>query len=229
MNAKVVFFDICNTLVEGAALSARRLLSARLELTEKETHRAGKLLMTHPAESPEDLLVPLGRLLPRFGEERLRRELTELWEEQLRAARPFPGAVELVAGLRGLGLKTGLVSNIWHPFYQSFADACPEIAENVDYTVLSYRLGIKKPDPEIYREALRLAVVPPRRCWMVGDSIEQDIQPAMAGGMRTMLIVSRPERERRPLAALLRGELPRPHHAEADLAGALAFFQRSLA
>jgi hypothetical protein len=49
MKAQLVFFDIGNTLAATGDLSARRLLAERLHLSEKETKRVGRLIMTHPA------------------------------------------------------------------------------------------------------------------------------------------------------------------------------------
>jgi FMN phosphatase YigB (HAD superfamily) len=52
---------------------------------------------------------------------------------------------------------------------------------------------------------------------MVGDSYEQDIEPARNVGMRTLWVLRRPEKERGVLVKLLRGEQTPPDLLVEDL------------
>ncbi len=52
--------------------------------------------------------------------------------------------------------------------------------------VLDRAVGVAKPDPAIFREALRLAGCAPEEAIMVGDRIDNDIVPAKAVGMITV-------------------------------------------
>ena len=45
---------------------------------------------------------------------------------------------------------------------------------------------------------------------MVGDSYAEDIEPAAALGMSTVLVLHRPRREAADLVRVLNGEAPRP-------------------
>jgi HAD superfamily hydrolase (TIGR01549 family) len=57
----------------------------------------------------------------------------------------------------------------------------------VDDWVISSDVGVRKPDPEIFRAAAtRLGM--PLDGWMVGDSLEQDVAGAAAVGLRTVWI-----------------------------------------
>jgi FMN phosphatase YigB (HAD superfamily) len=98
------------------------------------------------------------------------------------------------------------------------------MAALVDHFVLSYRLGFKKPSPELFRRALELSGAPPERCWMVGDSYELDIEPAKASGMHTIWVVRAPEKEKTLLARVMRGEKPRPDWSVVHLEEILEFF-----
>jgi putative hydrolase of the HAD superfamily len=95
-----------------------------------------------------------------------------------------PGIAELLARLAGQGLKLGVVAN--QP-----ADAIERmrragIAHVFSHYALSGLVGLRKPDPEIFLDAARALGVPPARCIMVGDRIDNDIAPAKTVGMATI-------------------------------------------
>jgi FMN phosphatase YigB (HAD superfamily) len=215
---RIVFFDIGQTLAVSAELSPRRLLGSRLGLTEKETKRVGRLIMTHPATTPEALIPPLKQILPNHSEPFLRSTLEDLWKEQQHCVQPIEGALPVLQTLKGLGHLLGVVSTTWHPLFSGFVAHGRELTQLMHYWFLSYREGYKKPSPELFQRALQATGRPACSCWMVGDSYELDIAPAMAAGMRTVWVLHTPEKERGCLARLLRGELPRPTCTIAHLA-----------
>lgn len=98
--------------------------------------------------------------------------------------RPVPGAVELVRALH-LRAPVGIVTN-------------NELAEQeeklrflglggaVDALVVSEAVGISKPDPEIFAEALRRLGAPAASAVMVGDSWTNDVQGAHGAGLRAV-------------------------------------------
>ncbi len=55
-----------------------------------------------------------------------------------------------------------------------------------ELVVNSETIGVKKPNPLIFQEALRLAAVRPDRSMMIGDNLEADILGAEAVGMQTL-------------------------------------------
>lgn len=57
--------------------------------------------------------------------------------------------------------------------------------------LLSYPLGISKPDPIFYRLALTAAEAPPEQVLFVGDNLHCDVIAPLAHGMRAALV--RPE------------------------------------
>jgi putative hydrolase of the HAD superfamily len=96
------------------------------------------------------------------------------------------------------GIKTALVSNSWRRADYAGLDA-------FDVVVLSQRLGIRKPDPRIYEEALRGLELPADRCVFV-DDLGGNLKPAKALGMTTI----KHERAEMTIAALDRLLLARP-------------------
>ena len=210
MKPQVIFFDMGETLVTGLPRPVRRILASRLHLGDKEMKHAGRLIMTHPSTDPFALAAALAEALPGIERCRLRDAVEHLWMEQIDCVRALPGAGSLLGALKSDGFNLGIISNTWHPFYLGFSRYCPEIRELIDYTVLSYRAGCKKPSQDIYREALRQAGVPAASCWMIGDTYELDVQPAQQAGMRTVWVLRSPHREKPLLARVLRGERPLP-------------------
>jgi putative hydrolase of the HAD superfamily len=90
-------------------------------------------------------------------------------------------------------LRLGVVSN----FTGALERVCREagLLPYLDVLVDSARVGVCKPDPEIFRLAVRRLQLPAASCVMVGDSFERDVAPARAAGLR---------------AVWLRGPAPRP-------------------
>lgn len=224
LRSRVIFFDLGQTLVTGSEQSARRILGTRLQLTEKETKRVGKLIMTHAAEEPVHLLPPLQALLPHHDVAQLSAVIESVWHEQQESVREIPGAVHVLKCLRAAGYRLGALSNTWHPFYQGLCENCPELNGLFHYHVLSYRKGMKKPSPRIFWEALMMTGEEPSSCWMVGDTYELDMEPAFEVGMQTLWVLHRPERERSTLAEILQGRKPGPHWAVEGLDEILDFF-----
>ncbi len=226
MTSGVIFFDMGQTLVTGAVQSPRRILAARLGLSEKETRRAGRLIMTQPAIEPQALARALKTVLVDREQQHLQDVLEGIWEEQRRCVKELDDATSILGILKTRGFQLGLLSNTWHPLFTGFRENCPEMAGLVDYFILSYRLGCKKPSPDLFRQALEQSGEPAERCWMVGDSYELDIEPAMASGMRAVWVVRAPEKEKTLLARVLRGEKPRPDWSVTHLEEILELFSR---
>ena len=214
---RVVFFDIGHTLATGGDLSARALLAERLGLSEKESRRVGRRIMIDPAVREQDVSPEISRLLPRIDPAAIAEHLSAVWREQEDSVREVPGATHLVQSLKSLGFKVGVISNTWHPFYHGFLHRCPELAACLDFRIVSYQSGCKKPSTAIFRRALHSAGEPPSSCLMIGDSYELDVEPALKVGMRALWLLCRPEKEISLLAQVLRGEKSPPDGAVESL------------
>lgn len=59
----------------------------------------------------------------------------------------------------------------------------------------SDEVGVKKPHPQIFREALTRAAVSSDKALMIGDSLEADIEGAKKAGMKTVFFNHRNERD----------------------------------
>ncbi len=85
-------------------------------------------------------------------------------------------------------------------------------ASHVERTITSASLGVEKPNPIIFRTALRLVDGAPDS-WMIGDNPSADVEGAQAVGMRAMLvhrsIADMPSLTLEAAAARVVGSLPR--------------------
>lgn len=224
MSRGAVFFDLGNTVATGLEESARRMLGLRLGLSEKEVKRVGRMVMTLPATNPGDLGAALASALPAHSADAVQEAVRSLWVEQTGCVREVPGATNLMQGLKQGGYHVGVISNTWHPFILGLQRCCRRLWGCVDQWVLSYVAGAKKPAAHLYERAIAGCGLPPSHCWMVGDSYELDVAPALEAGMKAVWLVVRPERERDDLARVLRGDLAKPTWVAADLDALRSFF-----
>ncbi len=98
------------------------------------------------------------------------------------------GAVELLTKLKAAGMKIGLVSNSIFPavFHRDEMTRFG-ILEFFDFTIFSSELGIRKPNREIYQEALKRANSKPESTVFVGDRKLEDVAGPQESGIRAIL------------------------------------------
>jgi epoxide hydrolase-like predicted phosphatase len=101
-----------------------------------------------------------------------------LLTRMLSAGRPVPAMYELIRALRGKGLRTALLSNSWGPTGYP-RDDFPGL---FDAVVISGEVGMRKPEPRIFRHAATLLDLEPEHCVFV-DDIEANVTAAIACGM----------------------------------------------
>jgi putative hydrolase of the HAD superfamily len=88
--------------------------------------------------------------------------------------------------LAGAGIRIGVISNT-HRCLESFLSHFA-LDHLIAATVSSFEHGYMKPHPSIFCAALARIGVPARKAVMVGDSVRQDIEGALAAGMRAILL-----------------------------------------
>jgi len=104
--------------------------------------------------------------------------------------KPLPGAVELLAEVHALGMRNVVASNT----YWRDADSYWEdfrllgMADHIDEIITSVDAGHLKPHPAVFEMAMRWAEAPADSCVVIGNREENDIDPALALGMLTILV-----------------------------------------
>jgi HAD superfamily hydrolase (TIGR01549 family) len=111
------------------------------------------------------------------------REIVERWEHA-RHFELYDDVIPVLAELRAMGLKLGLVSNT----SRDLGAFVRHFDLDVDAWVSSGSHGKVKPSPLIFAAALELLGVAARHAVMVGDSVEDDVEGAKAAGMRAFLL-----------------------------------------
>lgn len=110
--------------------------------------------------------------------------------------------VDLVREIRGLGLRTAVVTNNIREFSSGWRALLP-VGELFDVVVDSSEEGIRRPDPRIYRIALeRLGGVAPERAVFVDDAAG-NVAAARALGMQAVLVAPDPAEAVAELRALV--------------------------
>ena len=104
--------------------------------------------------------------------------------------KPLPGATELLAEIRALGLRTVIASNTYWRDAESYWDdfRLLGMAGYIDAIVTSVDAGHLKPHPAVFEMSMRVAGSRPERCVVIGNKEENDIEPALALGMRAILV-----------------------------------------
>jgi HAD superfamily hydrolase (TIGR01509 family) len=103
---------------------------------------------------------------------------------------PLAGARELLVAIRGHGLRCVIASNTywrdaedyWHDF------ELLGMAADLHGIVTSVDAGHLKPHPAVFELAVQAAGVSADECVVIGNSEQNDIEPAHALGMRSILV-----------------------------------------
>ncbi len=114
---------------------------------------------------------------------------SRLFFQESSAFEMYDDARALVASLKYRGYRLGVVTNSIFPSHL-FAPRVNELglAGYLDAFVASADVGLAKPNPGPFLEALRQVGAEPQEALFVGDTLATDIAGARAAGMRAVLI-----------------------------------------
>ena len=117
-------------------------------------------------------------------------------EHRFRGLALFPDAIRLLGVARGGqtpdgktpgegARRVGLITNGPAEVQRAKIDLL-ELWGHVDFAIISGELGVEKPEPAIFREALRLGEAEAGEALYVGDSPHLDVAGARSVGIRTV-------------------------------------------
>lgn len=189
-NTKVLLMDLGNVLLEFSHLPIGKALARRASVPEfQDPSQVIRYLFKgeRPAEAPFDE----GKVSPfefyqglrvKMGLELSFQEFSGIWNSIFLEK---PGAGRLVELLRGkVGLHLLSNTNVLH--FEHCLNQFPWLRK-FDSWFLSYEMGIRKPHPAIYKMVLeRLGIGPEEVLYL--DDIAENLEPARALGMRTVLV-----------------------------------------
>ncbi len=205
-NIEAIFFDIGDTLRQ------------RVPDPTLQAHASEELLaLVQPTQPPETFFGRLGRgygeykkwrqetlievtekelwtqwLLPNDQPERiapLAERLTNLF--RLRGGRAVwrPGAEHVIRELHARRYTLGIISNTISSCETPQALEQADLARYFVVTILSTSFGKRKPDPQVFVHAARVANVPPDRCAYVGDRPSRDVLGCKRAGFALSIVI----------------------------------------
>lgn len=98
----------------------------------------------------------------------------------------FSDSLPTLRSLRDRGLKTALISNLASPYKRAVTQL--ELESWFDVIVYSCDVGIAKPNPRIYLDALTKLGSTAEKTVMVGDSLRSDVDGPKSVGIQGLLI-----------------------------------------
>jgi HAD superfamily hydrolase (TIGR01549 family) len=193
---KIVFWDVYGTLIVAPRGDLESLLRRQDELSKAFSETARKF--SSPATLEQFLAtIRAHREQKRVAHPEIRIEV--VWRELVPAAhareaaldferranpkRAQPEAAETLLELQRRGYRQGVISNAQFYTRIELAELLPAVFDP-ELVFLSCDLGVAKPDLTAFRMAR--AKVQPAQCVMVGDSLENDIEPARQVGFTAL-------------------------------------------
>jgi putative hydrolase of the HAD superfamily len=196
---RAVFFDVDFTLIypgpmfrgEGyRAFCARYGMEADPAKFDAAVASAAPLL-DGPPEYDDEVFVQYTRhIIEKMGGEGLRidecaREIYVEWAA-CHHFELYDDVAAALGDLKAAGIRVGLISNS-HRCLASFQSHFA-LQGLVSAAISSSEHGFMKPHASIFAAALQLVSVPAGNALMVGDSVRQDVEGALAAGMRAALL-----------------------------------------
>lgn len=214
---KAVFLDFGGVLTDvsrrdagfaDVAVHIFELLSncgVSLELEDIEAHvRAGSRAFEQWKRSQSRLAAPMEPTASEFWE-----FVTSDWPRRARAAvdahatalcerfeaatvaRPAkPGAVELLQGLRQLGLRTALICNTLSGSGTRQLMRDHGFAGLLTLELYSDEQRLRKPNPGLFSLALTAFDLTPKEVWYVGDKLDRDVLAAKRAGLGGAILMA---------------------------------------
>lgn len=130
------------------------------------------------------------------GFEDVAEELTCEFETAGHDRRMRPDALETLERLLSRGWRLGIISNVITRLRVPREMDAFGLTRYFDPIILSSTYGYRKPDPSIFHHAARLAGVPVRSCWYVGDTVSRDVLGTNRAGYAGCIRITGGNREK---------------------------------
>lgn len=204
MKLKAIFFDLDETLLDTsgcrppAVEASFRVATQKYPQLDWEAWRRASeevkaemhdLWLNSPNSGAELLREGSYRILKKLGIDdrefatQVSQAYYRTWVSHLKL---FPEVREVLAALRRR-FRLGMISN-GPSDLQRYKLKLFDLERDFDPIVISGEVGVAKPDPAIFRQALGLAKISPSEALYVGDSPIYDIAGAKSAGMQMVWV-----------------------------------------
>ncbi len=181
---RAVIFDLGGVILRTEDPAPRAALAQRLGISRSELERI-------VFENPVSQLAERGLATPADAQEAIAdllnrpvAEIPALLKQFFAGDRVDFALIELIQKLRP-AYKTALLSNTWNVDLPAFLREELQIPDTFDVIISSSQQQLVKPDPTIFRLALRLLDARPEEAVFV-DDFDRNIAAAAAMGIRTI-------------------------------------------
>lgn len=171
--------DVSRSDLDAALLEADRLMDERFAAIGGDETAFWE-------EYDRIVLDRLGVGIDRGGFATALRERIKAAADRVENWVPFPDAVPTLQAVRRRDFKVGLISNATELARRVLKNL--DMERYFDIVVISDEVGVRKPDPRIFRLALGHARAAPSRALYIGDKPATDVRGAMGAGMTAVLI-----------------------------------------
>lgn len=174
---KWLFFDLGSTLVDETECTEYRLT----ELLKQKNAPGREVLVQRMKENASNNRLPYKDTAKEFGLEVIKwpTHLEKIYDE-------VPGMLEELHGKYKLGIIANQSIGTKERLLQY------GILHYFDVIMSSEEEGVSKPDLEIFQRALQNANCIPEEAYMIGDRLDNDIEPAAQMGMLTIWVKQGP-------------------------------------
>jgi len=220
-NIEAIFLDVGNTLRiviedEPFQKQAKIDLMRLVEATEPEDKFFDELEVRWKAyrnQSKKSLLEASEKelwskwLLPQYPTEKIAPiagKLTRLWRDHDGRRVPRPDVRDVVLELDRRGYILGIIANTITETEIPDWLVDDGLTDYFKTVILSSKVAIRKPNPQIYLDAAKEVNVLPEHCVYVGDNPVRDVEGAQAAGFGMSIILIEP--------ATLKKEPPTEEH-----------------
>lgn len=178
--------DFLSEVLRAEAIAAEPVdVAGALERLPQDLRTARSAIRTEEQENDYNramLPVLLENLGIRFPTDALLLRLLEAVHEYHGYYSMYPETLPVLEELRNRGLLLAVVAN-WEPSLHRLVREF-ELDEYFRLTVASAEIGLAKPDPYIFHQALKQMNVPAEAALHVGPSLHEDVAGAMQAGIR---------------------------------------------
>lgn len=188
---KAIAFDVYGTLLRIA--DRRDPYKPLLLKTKIDRASARRLIMTRDLSIPELLdALSIDDVDPASIEEGVQAEVESVVV--------YEDVLDVLARLREQGVRIAAISNLAPPYAEPIRRL---LGEFIHDRVLSFAVGMLKPEAGIFALACERLGVRPDELMMVGDSVESDVEGALSAGLRAVLLDRRGRHDGLPFERVL--------------------------
>ncbi|PKO13546.1 MAG: hypothetical protein CVU39_18660 [Chloroflexi bacterium HGW-Chloroflexi-10] len=209
-NIEAIFLDVGNTLrivIEDDAFQEQAKKDLMQLVEAKETpevffEELNKRWKVYRNQSKKSLIEASEKelwskwLLPHYPTEKiapLAGKLTRLWRDHDGRRVPRPDVTKVVLELSRRGYILGIIANTITETEIPDWLISDGLADYFKLVVLSSKVGIRKPNPQIYWDAAKNINVAPECCAYIGDNPVRDVEGTQLAGFGLSIILIEPD------------------------------------